>query len=426
MGRYQGDSTCVLFPTTVDQVQQLLKYCNDKRIAVCPQGGNTGLVGGSVPVYDEIIISMEKMNSIRKFDEASGVVISDAGVVLQDLDQYLSDYGYTVPIDLGAKGSCQIGGNVATNAGGLRLLRYGSLHGTVLGLEVVLPDGRVINGLKTLRKDNTGYDLKQLFIGSEGSLGIITGVSLLCPPVPKSIKVALFGLSSFKDAVLIQQKAKLQLQEILSACEFFDNSSMKLVCEHFNVKEPIEDSSIYVLIETRGSNDDHDTSKLNSFLENMYEECDIIDGTVAESGSQMKAIWFLRESIASAISESGATYKYDFSLPTPEMYSIVDAVRKELSNYPDPNVYGYGHIGDGNIHLNIMAKEYSEDLQNKLEPFVYEYTSNFNGSISAEHGIGQMKADHIHYSKSEIELEIMKNIKQIFDRNGIMNPYKVI
>eukprot|EP01130_Rhizamoeba_saxonica_P003735 TRINITY_DN1551_c0_g2_i6.p3 TRINITY_DN1551_c0_g2~~TRINITY_DN1551_c0_g2_i6.p3 ORF type:complete len:202 (-),score=51.06 TRINITY_DN1551_c0_g2_i6:1132-1737(-) len=201
---------------------------------------------------------------------------------------------------------------------------------------------------------------------------------------------------------------------------------MKLVCEHFNVKEPIEDSSIYVLIETRGSNDDHDTSKLNSFLENMYEECDIIDGTVAESGSQMKAIWFLRESIASAISESGATYKYDFSLPTPEMYSIVDAVRKELSNYPDPNVYGYGHIGDGNIHLNIMAKEYSEDLQNKLEPFVYEYTSNFNGSISAEHGIGQMKADHIHYSKSEIELEIMKNIKQIFDRNGIMNPYKVI
>jgi (R)-2-hydroxyglutarate---pyruvate transhydrogenase len=259
MRKYRGQTTLALKPQSTQQVSQILKYCNEHLLAVVPQGGNTGLVGGSIPVFDEIVVSLSRMNQIRSFDDISGAIIVDAGCVLEIVDNYLRERDYIFPLDLGAKGSCQIGGNIATNAGGLRVVRYGSLHGTVLGLEAVLADGTIVDDLSTLRKNNTGYDLKQLFIGAEGTLGIITGVSVLCSQKPAAKNVALFGLKSFEQVQTAFRLAKVQLSEILSAFELMDSESQILVRTVAGKKNHLsDDHPFYCLIETSGSNTDHD------------------------------------------------------------------------------------------------------------------------------------------------------------------------
>jgi FAD/FMN-containing dehydrogenase len=219
MRKFRGHTQLVLKPSNKEELSKIMKYCNDNMLAVVPQGGNSGLVGGSVPVFDEIVINLQKMNKIRSFDQVSGILVADAGVILENADNYLAERNHIFPLDLGAKGSCQIGGNVATNAGGLRLLRYGSLHGNVLGIEAVLPDGTIVNDLCTLRKNNTGYDLKQLFIGAEGTIGIITAVSIQCAARSQAVNVAYFGLESFEKVQEAYRTAKGQLAEILSAFE---------------------------------------------------------------------------------------------------------------------------------------------------------------------------------------------------------------
>jgi FAD/FMN-containing dehydrogenase len=260
MRKYRGHSKLVLKPGSAKEVSKILKYCNDNMLAVVPQGGNTGLVGGSVPVFDEIVINLQRMNNIRSFDEVSGIFVADAGVILGVADNFLAEKNHIFPLDLGAKGSCQIGGNVATNAGGLRLLRYGSLHGNVLGIEAVLPDGTVVDDLSKLRKNNTGYDIKQLFIGGEGTIGIITGISILCPQRSPAINVAYFGLESYEKCQEAFREAKNQLSEILSAFELMDGRSQKLVNKATGKKMPLEgEYPFYCLIETSGSNTDHDS-----------------------------------------------------------------------------------------------------------------------------------------------------------------------
>jgi FAD/FMN-containing dehydrogenase len=257
-------STVALRPKTTQEVSEILKYCNERRLAVVPQGGNTGLVGGSIPIFDEVVVSLQRMNTVRHIDQASGYAVVESGVVLEQLDNALQPYGLTVPLDLGAKGSCHIGGNVSTNAGGIRLLRYGSMHANVLGLEVVLPDGTILDTLNTLRKDNTGYDLKQLFIGAEGTLGIVTQVALLTPVRPRSVQVALFGCKSFDDVVNAMVRAKSNLCEILSACEFVDGRSIRYPIEQLGARDPFEEQyPFYVLIETSGSDEAHDSEKMS-------------------------------------------------------------------------------------------------------------------------------------------------------------------
>jgi FAD/FMN-containing dehydrogenase len=266
MRKFRGHAKLVLKPGSAEEVSNILKYCNENMLAVVPQGGNTGLVGGSVPVFDEIVISMQKMNKIRSFDQVSGILVADAGVILEVADNYLAEKNHIFPLDLGAKGSCHIGGNVATNAGGLRLLRYGSLHGNVLGIEAVLPDGRIMNDLLTLRKNNTGYDLKQLFIGGEGTIGIITAISILCPQRSPAVNVAYFGLQSFDHAQKAFRAAKNQLSEILSAFEMMDGQSQKLLKKVSGRKMPLEgEHPFYCLIETSGSNTDHDSEVCRSY-----------------------------------------------------------------------------------------------------------------------------------------------------------------
>jgi (R)-2-hydroxyglutarate---pyruvate transhydrogenase len=259
MRKYRGQTKLVLKPKSADEVSKIMKYCNANMLAVVPQGGNTGLVGGSVPVFDEIVVSTARMNNIRSFDEVSGTLVADAGCILETVDRYLAERSHIFPLDLGAKGSCHIGGNVATNAGGLRLLRYGSLHGNILGVEAVLPDGTVVDELSTLRKNNTGYDVKQLFIGAEGTIGIITGISILCPQRPQFANVAYFGLESFEKVQLAFREAKRHLSEILSAFELMDCGSQDLVKIVTDKRPPLEGKhQFYCLIETSGSSKEHD------------------------------------------------------------------------------------------------------------------------------------------------------------------------
>lgn len=436
MNKYKGHSQCVIKPKSTQELADVLKYCYEKRIAVVPQGGNTGLVGGSVPVEDEVIISTASLNKIRSFDAVSGTLVCDAGCILEVLDNHIAQDGYMMPLDLGAKGSCHIGGNVATNAGGLRFLRYGSLHGNVLGLEVVLPNGEVLDGLSTLRKDNTGFDLKQLFIGSEGSIGIITGVSIVTPRRPQAQNVAVFALDSFEAVQNVFGIVKSHCGEILSAFEFFDQDAFDLVQGHATagVKDPFEARHpFYVLIETSGSNKDHDDEKVSALLEDLMESSAITDGVMAQDETQVGSLWALRESIPEAAGKYGSVYKYDLSMPIPKMNELVLDMRKRFEDKgvlgegkPIKTVVGYGHIGDGNLHINIVAESYKEEIESLIEPYIYEWTAKQNGSISAEHGLGVMKAEKIGYSKSKTSVEYMQKIKDLFDPKRILNPNKYL
>ena len=425
MRKYKGQSKLVLKPGSTKEVSEVLKYCNDNSLAVVPQGGNSGLVGGSVPVFDEIIINLSRMKQIRSFDEVSGTLVADAGCILENVDQFLAEKNYIFPLDLGAKGSCHVGGNVATNAGGLRLLRYGSLHGNVLGIEAVLPDGTVMNDLCTLRKNNTGYDLKQLFIGAEGTIGVITGISIICPQRPKAINVAFFGLESFEKVQLAFREAKSQLSEILSAFELMDSQSQDMVQAVTNKKRPLEGRHpFYCLVETSGSNTDHDTGKLEQFLENLMGNDIVSDGVLAQDQAQIRSLWAWREGIPECIGHWGGVYKYDLSIPLPQLYKLVEDTRERLiaaglvgddDTYPVVAVAGYGHMGDSNLHLNIATRRFDEVVEKQIEPFVYEWVSKNHGSISAEHGLGLAKKPFIGYSRGEMMIKLMKQIKNLYD-----------
>ncbi|KAI8325440.1 putative DLD2-D-lactate dehydrogenase [Martensiomyces pterosporus] len=437
IGKYRGASQLVLRPKTTKEVADILKYCNENRIAVVPQGGNTGLVGGSVPVHDEVVLSLRNMNKVRKYDDISGILVCDAGCVLEELGNFVATKGHIMPIDLGAKGSCHIGGNVATNAGGIRFLRYGTLHGSVLGLEVVLPDGTILDNLSTLRKDNTGYDLKQLFIGSEGSLGVITGVAISTPQRPSAVNVAVLGVPNYESVQKAFKLARKRCGEVLSAYEFWDASCMGAVLTHHALKNPLSsDFPFYVLIETSGSNKDHDDEKLGGLLEELMEEGIVEDGALAQDESQILRMWSMREGIPEALAKTGSTYKYDVSIPIPVLYDVVGDIATRLekeglykkgdAELPVKLVCGYGHIGDGNLHLNVVADKFDDRVTKVFEPFVYEWVSSHRGSISAEHGVGLMKRNYLWYSKSPEMIEYMKRTKNMFDPNHILNPYKVV
>ena len=430
MRKYRGQTRLVLKPQNKEELSKVLKHCNDRKLAVVPQGGNTGLVGGSVPVFDEIVINASRMNKIRSFDGASGVLVADAGVVLEIADQHLAEHGHLFPLDLGAKGSCHIGGNVATNAGGLRLLRYGSLHGNVLGLEAVLADGTIVDSLSTLRKNNTGYDLKQLFIGSEGTVGIITGLAIQCPPRPKAVNVAYFGLESYEQVQRAFIEAKGQLSEILSAFELMDGRSQKLVNQSTGSKYPLEgEYPFYCVVETSGSNAEHDMAKLEAFLEYIMGEGIVADGVLAQDETQFQSLWHWREGITESLSHLGGTYKYDVSIPLPELYQLVEDCRERLTSLgfvgeeeskPVRAVVGYGHMGDSNLHLNVSVRQYNKEVEKAIEPWVYEWIQKRGGSISAEHGLGLAKKEFIGYSQNDTMVKLMKQLKDLYDPVSIL------
>lgn len=425
MKSVRGFSKVLLRPQTTEEVSQVLRYCNERNLAVNPQGGNTGLVGGSVPVFDELVLSTTLMNKVVSFDEVAGILTCQAGCVLEKLNEYVEERDFIMPLDLGAKGSCQIGGNVATNAGGLRLLRYGSLRGTVLGLEVVLADGTVLNCLTPLRKDNTGYDLKQLFIGSEGTLGIITSVAVLCPRKPQAVNMAFLGCATFSHVLQVFKKCRGMLGEILSAFEFMDEEGMNVVTKHTSLSNPLKASPFYILTETSGSNVVHDEEKLSDFLQEAMNSDLVTDGTVATEETKIKALWSLRERITESVSHEGSVHKYDISVPVEHIYDLVPVMRTRLGKKV-VHVIGYGHLGDGNLHLNIVLQHHDHALLESIETFVYKWTAEHHGSISAEHGLGFKKKDFIYFSKPLAAVQMMQQLKAMLDPKGILNPYKTL
>lgn len=427
MGNWKGRSKLALRPKSTEEVASVLRHCHGRRLAVVPQGGNTGLVGGSVPVFDEVILSLSRMNAVGDLDEVSGIVDVEAGVVLEQLEQSIAPRGFTLPLDLGAKGSCQLGGNASTNAGGIRFLRYGSLHGTIVGLEAVLADGTVADFMSPCRKDNTGYDLKQLFIGAEGTLGVVTRLALLVPRKPTSVQVAVVAVPDWAGVQAALVRARQRLGEVLSAAEFLDDSALGVVVDNLpGAREPLgERHPFYMVFEASGSNEAHDSEKLGDFLESAMEDGIVLDGVVAQDATQAAALWSLREGVAESLMHRGKVYKYDVSLPVDRMYSLVEEMRERLAGH-DALVVGYGHVGDGNLHLNVSVKEHTPELQALIEPFIFERVSAQRGSVSAEHGMGLAKAQYMHMSKSAAAIELMRGVKNLFDPRNILNPYKLL
>ena len=361
-GKVKGDWKLVVCPASTEEVSSILKYCNNRKIAVVPQGGNTGLVGGSGPIKDEIVISMRRMNKIHGFDKNYGVIKTDAGVVLEKLMDYLNPFGYMMPIDLGARGSCHIGGNLATNAGGIKFIRYNSLHANTIGMKVVLADGTILDDMQCLRKNNTGYDLKQLFIGSEGTLGIITEAAILCPKVPAYSNLALIGCDKFEDVITILGTAKDLLGSNLSAIEYFDNSSNNIVTKTLKFTNPIgSDFNYYVVVETSYTdilNEQAEGREID--LINLFEASGdhASDGIIAIETHQKNAIWKWRENIAEGFVKYGKWFKYDISIPIEKFDSLVKDLDAKVNKYAVTG--GYGHIGDGNIHINSSLRNHAE------------------------------------------------------------------
>uniref|UniRef100_A0A0G4G791 FAD-binding PCMH-type domain-containing protein n=1 Tax=Chromera velia CCMP2878 TaxID=1169474 RepID=A0A0G4G791_9ALVE len=439
LGMYRGKTSVAVKPRSAEEVREVVRYCSEKKLAVCPQGGNTGLVGGSVPVFDEVVLSLKNLKKVVHFDEQAGILQCEAGCVLDDLNRFLTPMGFIMPVDLGAKGSCHIGGNVATNAGGLRLLRYGSMNATTLGLQVVTGSGRLLSLGSPLRKDNTGLKTHQLFVGSEGTLGVITKVTILCPPKPKSVQVCLFKCKSFEAVVKAAACARGSLGELLSALEFFDSSALSMVKRNipgtedpFRTEEGegIGESPFFLLLETSGMDEESDASRLERAMSEMMETGLVEDGVVGSSEDQKGRLWALREQIGPAMSREGPVYKYDVSIPRQgEMYDPVLKLRERLKEGPAHVCCGYGHLGDGNLHINVLLRDLSGDsketMEGLLEPFVFQVIRGMRGSISAEHGLGLMKAEKIFMQHEREHVDVMRELKKVFDPNGILNPYKL-
>ncbi|KAJ2334324.1 D-lactate ferricytochrome c oxidoreductase [Coemansia sp. RSA 2681] len=431
--KYHGDAQVALFPTSTQQVSDVLAYCNQRRIGVVTQGGNSGIAGGAIAHRGEVLLCLRDMNKVRDMDVISGVLVAEGGCVLDDLDNYVQQHGYIVPVDLGARKRCMIGGNVSTNAGGLRYLRYGSLHGSVLGLEVVLPDGRVLDSLFTLKKDASGYDIKQLFIGAEGTLGVVTAVAISLAPKPRASQLALLGLQDFSKIQRAFVLARQNLGEIVSAFEFWEKRCNELVVEYGNSGSPLSEShEFYVLIETRGACLRHDMEKLDDFLECLRAEELIGESRVVRDAEEMDKTWLFRSQMAHAHAKSGHMHVYDFSLPSKYQYELLVAVKSHLEaaglygkpGLPVSDVTIFGHIGDDNIHLQVIASTFGGAVEEIIEPWVYEWVGSHGGSVAAEHGLGAHKGQFLKYAKSPALIETMKSIKLLLDPNNIMNPGK--
>ncbi|MFQ5626411.1 MAG: FAD-binding oxidoreductase [Methyloligellaceae bacterium] len=435
--RYVGKTPIVLRPGSTQEVSEILKLAHETGTAIVPQGGNTGLVGGQIPFEngEEIVVSLSRMNAIRAIDPEGNTMTADAGVILEQAQAAADQVGRLFPLSLASEGSCQIGGNLATNAGGTAMLAYGNARDMVLGLEVVLADGRIWDGLRALRKDNTGYDLKHLFIGSEGTLGIITGAVLKLFPKPEEHATAFAGLASVEDAARFFSLARHAAGGELTAFEIMPRFGIELVIKHgAQVRDPLDAAhDWYVLIEVSGhvatgaSND-----CLEGLLGEALKEKIVRDAVLAASLAQRDDFWRLREIMSEVQGLEGGSIKHDVSVPIariPEFINRANDLVQVMA--PGARPVPFGHYGDGNIHYNVsqpveMDKAAFLAQWDAIAAGVYEIVLDLDGSISAEHGIGRMKRDMLQRIKSEVELDMMRNIKTVFDPKGILNPGKVI
>ncbi len=435
--RYVGKALAVVRPGSAAEVAAVLKACAAHGAGVVPQGGNTGLVGGSVPDASgtQVLLNLTRMNRIRAIDAANLTMTVDAGCVLQAVQEAATGRGLLFPLSLAAEGSCSIGGNLATNAGGTQVLRFGNARELCLGLEVVTPQGELWDGLSGLRKDNTGYDLRDLFIGSEGTLGVITGATLKLYPQPAAVTTALAALPSMQAAVDLLQLAQARLGPGLTGFEAMGEFALGLVRSHFpQLAQPLAPAPWTVLLEQSDSEGvAHATGLFEALLETALERGLISDAAVASSTNQSKAMWHLRESIPLAQSLEGLNVKHDISLPASKIVAFVAATDAALGRaFPGVRLVNFGHLGDGNLHYNVQAppgaapQDFLRDAEAAVNAIVYDAVCALGGSISAEHGIGQMKREELARRKSPVALKLMRSIKQALDPAGLLNPGRVL
>jgi FAD/FMN-containing dehydrogenase len=422
------DCLALLRPKTTEQVSKMLQICNEFDQTVVPHGGLTNVVGGVATKPDEIALSLERMNQIEEINVQDKTVTVQAGVVLFDLQKALADHGQLFPLDLGAKGTCMIGGNIASNAGGLQALRYGVMRNLVLGLEVVLADGTIISSMNKMMKNNAGYDLKQLFIGSEGTLGIITRAVLKMEDLPKTRCTAFIALESFEKAVQLLQYAKKHLNNGLTSFELLWHDYYTLMTSSPSSYSPPlpQTFPFYVLMETLGQDTEKDKTLFEEFLEKNLEEGLIADAAIAQSQQELDWFWGIRENVELVFSVHSPVFLFDVSLAISNMDAYIKKIRTELQIiWPDLHFYSFGHMGDGNLHLFVSCGDDNSGTKHLVEETIYKPLQQIDGSITGEHGIGLEKKSWLHLSRTAEEIQLMKTIKKAFDPKGILNRGKL-
>ena len=435
---FAGAVPLVLRPQTTEEVSELVKCCARHGIPIVPQGGNTGLTGASQPHADmsEVIISTARMNKVREIDLDNDTLTVESGVVLQQIQSIADDNQRLFPLSLGAEGSCQIGGNLSTNAGGTQVLRYGNTRALILGLEVVLPNGEIWHGLRGLRKDNTGYDMKHLFIGAEGTLGIVTAAVLRLFPKPTASETAWMGLKSPKDAVSLLSHMRSRLGDQVSGFELMQRTIIDFVLEGVPGHEDPMTSQHdwYVLAEVTGQGEPGSLAEpFTNALGEAMELGLVDDAVIASSGAQAARFWKMREDMAEAQKAIGVGIKHDVSVPVSKIAEFIERANAALlERYEGLRTCAFGHVGDGNMHFNPMSPadwSRTETFRTEREPvnrIVHDLVVELGGSISAEHGIGRLRLDENMHYKSDVEVAMMRSIKQALDPQNIMNPGKVI
>tara|TARA_R110000850_G_scaffold7612_9_gene27540 strand:- start:20902 stop:22317 length:1416 start_codon:yes stop_codon:yes gene_type:complete len=418
----------IVFPKSAEQVQALVRFANEHTLALVPSGGRTGLSAAAVAANGEIVVSFDYMNQIVEFNEFDRTVVCQPGVVTAQLQQFAEDQGLYYPVDFASAGSSQIGGNIGTNAGGIKVIRYGMTRNWVAGLKVVTGTGELLELNKDLTKNATGYDLRQLFIGAEGTLGFVVEATMKLDRAPRNLTAMVLGTPDFDSIIPVLHAFQDKVD--LTAFEFFSDKAMAKIMARGDVPAPFEtDCAFYALLEFEALNEDVANEALATF-EHCVEQGWVLDGVMSQSEQQLQNLWKLREFISETISH-WTPYKNDISVTVgkvPGFLHDIDAIVAE--HYPDFEIVWFGHIGDGNLHLNILKPEsLSKDeffaRCATVNKWVFEIVQKYNGSISAEHGVGMTKRDYLSYSRSEAEIALMKAVKQVFDPNGIMNPGKI-
>lgn len=435
-GLFAGRAAIVLRPSDTAQVSAIVRLCAEADVGVVPQGGNTGYVAGAAPDDSggQVVISLERMNRVRALDADNYTLTAEAGCVLADVQDAAAEAGLLFPLSLAPEGSCQIGGNLSTNAGGTAVLHYGNARDLALGLEVVLPDGRVWNGLRPLRKDNTGYDFRHLFIGAEGTLGIITAAVLRLFPRPESTAAAMVALPDLRGAVALLGHMRRYSGELVTGFEYLDGRSLDLVAAHMpDGRVPLAGQSHVALVELSGGAPGDDLNHvLERALSAAWEQGLAEDAVVATSLAQREAFWRVRESVPEALRQAGECIPCDVSVPVSAMPDFIPAATRAVTQRcPGIRVAAFGHVGDGNIHFDLLApagmgaRAFTARLA-ELTGTVYDIVARFDGSFSAEHGIGKLKVNDMRRWRDPVELDMLRAVKRALDPHGLMNPGKVV
>ena len=418
----------IIRPASTQEVSEVLKLCHAAGQSVVTHGGLTGLVGGARAGADDIVLSLERMHAMEPVDSINRTVTVEAGVPLQRVHEAAEDVDLLFPLDLGARGSCTIGGNIATNAGGNSVIRYGMIRDQLLGVEAVLADGTIISSLNGVIKNNTGYDLKQLFIGSEGTLGIVTRAVLRLRPLPRSSNTALIAIENFNQVGSFLRDMDSALGGTLSAFEVMWNDFYTTIIgdgsKHGSPLGP--EHQFYVLLESTGGHEDSDKSRFEGALEEAFESELIVDAVIAQSKQQREDLWAIRDDIPGLAKKLFPSIVFDISLGIPQMDDYVNEVRKQMTDrWPDSRMVTFGHLGDGNIHLALTVGSHEPSEVQAVETIVYEALGRRQGVISAEHGIGLDKRAYLQHSRSENEIALMKTLKHVLDPKNILNPGKI-